>query len=196
MNKTTSFKLLAAAGMALALVACGGGGDGDGGSGSGPVVGQNGTVDVGSASMSGGQTCGIGNFPQALLAEINKARAQARSCGGQNMPAVPAIAYWNTKLQEAAVKHSADMASKNFFSHTGSDGSSAPDRVAQFGYEGGVAENLAMVNISGNIPNRVVQNWLSSGSHCSAIMDPSKSEIGAACIKGSSQGYITLLLGN
>jgi len=197
MIKNTTFKLLAAAGMALALVACGGG-DGDGGSGSGPVVGQNGTVEVGSVRMGAGETCGIGNFPQALLAEINKARAQARSCGGQAMPAVAAIPYWNVSLQSAAIKHSSDMATKGFTGHTGSDGSTPSDRASQYGYQGGVGENLAYPTgsfSSGSIIGLSVNAWLQSEGHCMAIMSDAYQEIGASCIKNGNRAYVTLDFG-
>ncbi len=197
-NKTTSFKLLAAAGVALALTACGGGGDGEG-DGGGVVVGQNGTVDVNSVSMAGGETCGIGGFAQALLAEINAARAQARSCGGQHMPAAPAIPYWNTLLQTAAVKHSADMASNNFFSHTGSDGSGGHDRANATGYPGYVGEVLANLNGSisaSNIIGRSINGWLNSPGHCQTIMSDEWSEMGAACVQRGSSAYVTLMFGH
>jgi len=200
MNKNSTIKLLAMAGIAAALTACGGGDDGgDGGGGGMPVVGQNGTVEVGSVRMGAGETCGIGNFPQALLAEINKARAQARSCGGQNMPAVPAIAYWNTKLQEAAVKHSADMASKNYFSHTGRDGSEPHDRAAQSGYQGGVGENLAGAfgGAHGSaIIGRNMNAWLNSEGHCMNIMSEGWVEVAAACVQNGSKAYTTFMFGS
>lgn len=183
MNKNSTIKLLAMAGISAALTACGGGDDGgDSGGGGMPVVGQNGTVEVGSVRMGAGETCGIGNFPQALLAEINKARAQARSCGGQAMPAVAAIPYWNVSLQSAAIKHSSDMATKNFFSHTGSDGSSVYDRAAEVGYQGSVGDNLARGKKYSNA-HAVVTDWLSSEGHCKNIMNASWQEIGAACIQ-------------
>lgn len=193
MNKTKFFKLMAVAGALSALAACGGGGDGDGG---GVVVGQNGTVDVSSVSMSGGETCGISGFAQALLAEINAARAQARSCGGQAMPAVPAIGYWNTALQHAAVKHSADMATGNFFSHTGSDGSQPHDRAASAGYQGGVGENLYWRGSKSIAIKQAINWWLGSEGHCMNIMSEGWKEIGASCVQNSSTSYFTLEFGS
>lgn len=198
MNKTKFFKLMAVAGALSALAACGGGGDGEG-DGGGVVVGQNGTVDVNSVSMAGGETCGIGGFAQALLAEINAARSKARKCGSTAMPAVPAIGYWNTLLQHAAVKHSADMATGNFFSHTGSDGSEPHDRAAAYGYQGGAGENLYMATGSYTNENVIVKRavnwWLGSEGHCRAIMEAQYQEIGAACVKRGNTAYFTLDFG-
>ncbi len=199
MNKTKFFKLMAVAGALSALAACGGGGDGEG-DGGGVVVGQNGTVDVNSVSMAGGEACGIGGFAQKLLAEINAARAKARSCGGQHMDAAPAIPYWNTLLQTAAVKHSADMTANNFFSHTGSDGSSGYDRAMSVGYQGGVGENLYQATGNYSAPSglvgRSVNWWLNSPGHCLAIMEPTFREIGAGCIKRGDKATLTLMFGS
>lgn len=57
-----------------------------------------------------------------MLAAVNEARAQSRSCGTDNMPAVPALA-WHCLLKDAAQAHSQDMVDNGFFSHTSSDGS-------------------------------------------------------------------------
>ena len=51
---------------------------------------------------------------QQMLALINQARAQSRSCGGQLFNATGTI-RWNNRLEAAAQKHSNDMSSNNFF---------------------------------------------------------------------------------
>lgn len=50
---------------------------------------------------------------------------------------------WNEQLAKAAEDHSRDMAEKGFQSHTGSDGSTADQRMARHGYNGATraAEN-------------------------------------------------------
>lgn len=195
MNKT--FKLAALSAVAFALAACGGGGDSDDG-GNGPVVGRNGTVEVGSVNLSGGQSCNIPGFAQALIAEINAARAQARNCGANAIPAAPAVGYWNSRLSDAASRHSADMAATGVYSHTGSDGSSLMIRVDRAGYVGQSSEILMRVGGGGNTRDMKVwmNSWLGSSEHCSILMDPTVSEIGAACSMSGNTTYTTVVLGH
>lgn len=197
MGNTTSYTCLAATLIAAtALTACGGGGD-DGSSA--PVIGQNGAVDVNTASMPAGQTCGIGNFAPTLLAAINNARAQARNCGGTAYPAAAPLG-WNSLLTQAAVRHSSDMVSKGFFSHNGSDGSTYIHRINDTGYnDNGLSEVLANPqgshSTAGQIIPQSMNSWLASAGHCSSIMDPSLNEMGGACAKAGSKAYFTVDFG-
>lgn len=182
-------RLAATVAASLALTACGGGED-DGSSG--PVIGQNGAVDVNTVALPAGQTCGIGNFAPALLAAINQARSQARTCGGNSYAAAPPVG-WNSLITQAAVRHSSDMASKNFFSHNGSDGSSYIQRILDTGYDaGGVSEVLNLSQGGSFSVPRSMNSWLSSPGHCSTIMDPSFNEIGAACVRSGNKAYFTV----
>jgi uncharacterized protein YkwD len=52
-----------------------------------------------------------------------------------NSPAKPPLA-WNSNLAAAAQDHSQDMVAKQYQSHTGSDGSSADQRMQSSGYKG------------------------------------------------------------
>lgn len=192
------FKLAALGAVVMALAACGGGGgEDDGGNGGTPVVGRNGTVDVGSVNLPGGQTCNMPGFAQALIAEINAARAQARNCGATAMPAAPALAYWNTRLTDASFRHSSDMASKNFFSHTGSDGSTAFDRAIGAGYVSGGSGEILMKSTERGVANvkQLVNVWMNSPGHCNIIMQPDHKEMGSACALGGGSAYVTVLFG-
>lgn len=194
MSNTTSWtyaRLTATLIAAAALTACGGGGD-DGSSG--PVIGQNGAVDVNTVALPAGQTCGIGNFAPALLAAINQARAQGRNCGGTPFPAASPVG-WNSLLTQAAVRHSTDMASKGFFSHNGSDGSSYIDRIQNTGYQGGLSEILNLSQGGSFSVNRSMNSWLGSPGHCAAIMDPLATEIGGACVQAGNKAYFTVDIG-
>lgn len=193
MNTTTRFaQLTLVAASAILLTACGGGGD-DGSSG--PVIGQNGSVDVNTVALPAGQTCGIGNFAPALVAAINQARAQARNCGGTPFPAAPPVG-WNSLLTQAAVRHSTDMASKGFFSHTGSDGSQSFDRVQSTGYQAAPTGEILNLFQGGSISiSRSMTSWLGSPSHCAAVMSPTSTEMGGACVQTGSKGYFTVEFG-
>jgi uncharacterized protein YkwD len=193
MKSTNRFaQLTLVAASAMLLTACGGGG-GDGSST--PVIGQNGAVDVNTVSVP---DCGAGNFAPALLAAINNARAQARSCGS-NAYAAAAPLGWNSLLTQAAAGHSSDMAAKGFFSHTSSDGRDYIQRINATGYDDqGLSEVLANPTGSfsaGQIIPLSMKAWLVSPGHCSSIMDSSFNEMGAACVKSGNKAYVTVDFG-
>lgn len=193
--KKLSLSSLAIACAAL-LTACGGGSDGGS---STPVVGKNGTVAVASASVPASYNCGVGNMPQALVAALNAARAQARSCGGTAMPASAGFAYWNTYLADAAYRHSADRAAVAGSGHIDTDGSTQIQRAAAAGYSGGVNEVFywatGSLTKSGVVVNGAVDWWLNSPDHCKAIMQAAYVEVGAACVKNGDRISFTAVLG-
>lgn len=193
MNTTTRFaQLTLVAASVILLTACGGGGS-DGSSA--PVIGQNGSVDVNTVALPAGQTCGIGNFAPALLAAINQARAQARNCGGTAYPASAPMG-WNSLLTQSAIGHSADMASKNFFSHTGSDGRGYTERIMATGYDFMIPSEVLNLSQGGAFSiGRSMNSWLGSAGHCAAIMDPSLKELGGACVTSGSKAYFTVDFG-
>jgi uncharacterized protein YkwD len=68
-----------------------------------------------------------------FLAAVNKTRAVNRRCGKTRYGPAPPVS-WSGNLARAARLHSEDMVFNNFFSHTGSDGSSAGQRISRQGY--------------------------------------------------------------
>lgn len=117
--------------------------------------------------------------PSAYEAEVlrltNAARAKSRVCGNKAMPAVRAV-RWNGTLGNAARLHSADMAKRNFFSHTNPDGKSPADRVKKQGYQYSyVGENIAA---GFQTPADVVQGWIDSPGHCLNLMNSGFTELG------------------
>ncbi len=133
----------------------------------------------------------------SMLVAINEARSRARKCGSVYMPAAGPV-VWNRKMAGAALGHSMDMASHGEAGHTGSDGSTADERLTREGYHwGSVGENVAVGYPSAD---EVVRAWLSSKGHCMNIMNPGFNEIGSAWAwgiyrGGSSARYWTLVLG-
>lgn len=82
----------------------------------------------------------------------------------------------NLALTAAAQAHSEDMALNDFFSHTGSNGSRAFDRITNAGYQYEIAaENIAVGYAT---PNSVVQAWMNSPGHRENILYPDLKEIG------------------
>jgi uncharacterized protein YkwD len=82
----------------------------------------------------------------------------------------------NLKLTNSAQTHSEDMALRDFFNHTGLNGSSVRDRTLQQGYESSyVGENIAA---GYSTPETVVQAWMDSEGHRANILNPKYQEIG------------------
>ncbi|MBL8932159.1 MAG: CAP domain-containing protein, partial [Kineosporiaceae bacterium] len=90
------------------------------------------------------------------------------------------------KLTNAAQGHSADMAAKNYFSHTGLDGRSPFDRMRDAGYSYSMAaENIAAGQPT---PAAVVNGWMNSAGHKANILNCKLTEIGVGVAKGGSYG--------
>lgn len=160
------------------LMACGGGSDAP------TEVADAGPTASASTTASGGGCAGVSSAE--LLSAINAARAQGRQCGGTTQSSAPAVA-WSGALASAASRHSADMATRNFFSHTGSDGSDVGQRASDAGYGwSSVAENIAGGPSS---VAAVMSGWLSSPGHCANIMGTSFRDVGVACEARSGTRY-------
>ena len=93
----------------------------------------------------------------------------------------------NGLLQQAAQAHVQDMDNNNrYLAHTGSNGSSAQDRIKAVGYKmawfnaGSSLRGMSLENAaSGQLSAaEVVQGWMNSSGHRAAIMDPAAQEIG------------------
>ncbi len=125
-------------------------------------------------------------FQGEMLAAVNAARATQQDCGGTIMPPVPALT-WDAQLEQAAYTHSNDMANYNFFSHTGSDGSSVSTRVTAQGYTwSSVGENIAAGQKD---VDAVMKSWIESPGHCLNIMSANFTQMGASFVTNSSTQY-------
>jgi uncharacterized protein YkwD len=129
---------------------------------------------------------------------VNAYRAAGASCGSEgNFPAAPPLA-WNAALTQASLVHSDDMVAFNFFSHTGSDGSSAGQRATAAGYIWqSWGENIAAGQLSVAV---VMASWMASPGHCANIMHAGFRDIGLACVSGGAGSsyptYWTMTLGS
>ena len=130
-----------------------------------------------------------------ILRLTNAARAVGRACGAERFPPAPPL-EWNALLAESARAHSLEMARRNYFSHTGRDGSRVGTRAERAGYEwSAIGENIATGQGS---PERVMAGWLASPSHCANIMNPRFTQMGAAYAldsRADSVIYWTQVLG-
>jgi uncharacterized protein YkwD len=114
---------------------------------------------------------------KSVLELVNAARGKARACGNKSFGAAKPLA-WNEKLAQAALGHSTDMATQQYFKHEGKDGARVGARAQRAGYRWRrIGENIAAGQGSAQA---VVAGWLSSPGHCSNIMDPGFADMGAA----------------
>lgn len=134
-------------------------------------------------------SCGL-NGPAGIEAEVlqrlNALRAAGAVCGTAAYSATGALA-WNSLLLTAAKGHSADMAAKNYFSHTGQDGRSPGQRVTAAGYNwSNTGENIAGGQRS---VEQVITGWINSPGHCQNLMNPNFRDVAVACVKNDASAY-------
>lgn len=100
----------------------------------------------------------------------------------------------NEKLAQVARNYSRQMAQRNFFSHTGADGSTLQDRVRAGGISYWiVGENLfKSQNISKPVP-AAVEGWMQSPGHRENILRPVFRETGIGVWRVGNTYYITQL---
>ncbi len=115
----------------------------------------------------------------SVLKLVNAARGESRTCGKHRFAPARAL-QWNDKLAAAALAHSRDMASGNYFAHIDKDGRTPADRVSRQEYRWRrTGENIAAGQGS---PEQVVAAWLTSPPHCVNIMEPRFREMGVAYV--------------
>ena len=138
------------------------------------------------ASASG--ECGSANssIESAVLAGVNYQRANAGVAALKSSSA----------LFSAARGHSKDMAENNFFSHTGSNGSSPFTRMASAGFSfSSAAENIYAGSGSNDSAGSAVGAWMGSSGHRENMLNPTYTYAGVGywCNPNSQYGgYYTL----
>jgi uncharacterized protein YkwD len=187
----------------LLLASCGGGGGGGGGGavpiglGIPPAAAPAPAADPAPApGPTALESCGLPDFVQDTLTRVNQFRSQPQTCGATSFPAAAPIA-WNAQLDAAATRHSRDMVAKNFFDHTGSDGSTVGTRATDAGYKwSGVGENIAAGQ---NSVASAMNSWQGSEGHCRNLMGANYKHVALACVRGGAGNaypfYWTMVLG-
>lgn len=120
-----------------------------------------------------------GDFVQRVVDLTNQERARH---------GLPALAL-DGALCRSALAHSRDMASHNYFSHTGSDGSTVGDRIRAAGYSPlwAYGENIAAGQPS---PEEVVNAWMNSEGHRANILSPHYEHIGVGYVRQDGTTYL------
>lgn len=100
----------------------------------------------------------------------------------------------NAQLTSAAQNHSVDMACNNFLDHTGSDGSTIGDRLADAGFP--LSNYFEIIAIG--TPQNAIDQWRADAGHWEAVLNPSMRYIGvgyAYYADSNFGGYITVTMG-
>jgi uncharacterized protein YkwD len=101
----------------------------------------------------------------------------------------------SSQLTAAARAHSADMATRNYFSHTGLDGSTMTSRINATGYKWlNIGETLYAGSGSYNTPESCVTSWMNSTGHRQILLNPVYTQVGIGYsynAKSKYGGYFT-----
>ncbi|KAG1703238.1 hypothetical protein DVH05_008148 [Phytophthora capsici] len=137
----------------------------------------NSTDNIDSNSTRYLEEAATSDFHIAMLNAVNKERAS------RGLPKLCA----HRELQKAAQVHSADMARRNYLSHTGSDGSTASSRVRASGYRyTTVAENIAAGQ---STVTKVMSSWMGSSGHRANLLSTKYKMFGCGYAYSSSSKY-------
>lgn len=109
--------------------------------------------------------------------QINQHR-QANGC--------PALTL-DYELSLAAQAHSQDMATYNYFSHTGRNGSSFSDRAKAAGYKYRPSGEILAAGQS--TPTGAVNSWMGSSGHRSIILTCANDDVGIGLREGPNSTY-------
>jgi uncharacterized protein YkwD len=121
-----------------------------------------------------------------MLALVNAKRASGTTCGGVAAPPVPALSL-QSNLNHSSDAHASDMATHNYFSHTGLNGSDPGNRMSAAGYAWSAwAENIAAGQTT---PESVVAGWFGSAGHCHNFMSSAVTQIGFGRAQSSGSAY-------
>ncbi|MZD04249.1 sigma-70 family RNA polymerase sigma factor [Streptomyces sp. SID5785] len=124
-----------------------------------------------------------GSFGQQVTQLVNAERAE-NGC---------APVTQNGKLDTAALRHSDDMADRDYFDHTDPDGKDPGDRITAAGYSWSTyGENIARGQ---QTPAQVMDSWMNSPGHRANILNCAFKEIGLGVHEGSGGPWWTQVFG-
>lgn len=125
--------------------------------------------------------CAPASFAPTSFANAESMASTAlRAINGQRAQAGCPALRLNAALQAAAQGHANAMATKNFFSHKGRNGSTMKNRIEAAGYRwSAIAENIAAGQ---NSAAEVVVTWMNSAGHRANILNCALRETGLAVV--------------
>jgi uncharacterized protein YkwD len=167
---------------------------------------------LGPAAGAGSQRGDFGLEP-ALLAEINWVRAHPGAYADRlrSAPATRATdeaieflerrepappLQFNAALAISAARHAADQGEHGSFTHTGSDGSSAGERMHRAGvWAGMMAEEMSAGETSADdvVRQLIIDEGVPGRGHRNDLMDPFLKQAGAGCASHPVFGVICVI---
>jgi uncharacterized protein YkwD len=144
-------------------------------------------LDTGTSSThsSDGATP-LTQYQRETLDLLNEARWTARYCGDAFYPSAEKLVHTSI-LFAAADEHAWDMATNNFVSKIGSNGSTLEARLGSTLYEFSYVGEIAY---GGQLdPEDAVDAWLEVPSNCQVFMDSGFDQIGIARIEVEGKRY-------
>lgn len=117
-----------------------------------------------------------GSYPDEIVSLINKARSDA---------GLPALTV-NSQLAAAAQSHSTDMACYSLLSHSGSNGSTVQQRVADAGFSGGAIQEIIYAS---GYPQDAFDWWMNEPIHKAVILNTNINSIGVGYAWVSDNAY-------
>lgn len=141
---------------------------------------------IGIAVAGEGQAATCKVAPEATATQVLRSTNELRQARG-----LPALKL-SAELTVAAEAHACDMARKDFFSHTGSDGSDIRRRITRSGYRGCLfAENIAW---GYNTTAQAMAGWEGSPGHLKNMLHPRVKELGLALALDGRTPYWSMVL--
>lgn len=116
-----------------------------------------------------------------MLRLVNRARTS------RGLHAVKIVA----SLDRAALLHSREMISRDYFSHSSRGGASLASRARSAGYPSGSAlgEVIAYGSSFKGTPASIFKGWMRSSSHRRVILTRRWRDVGIGCARGTYKGY-------
>lgn len=121
---------------------------------------------------------------KAFVVLMNNARTSGYTCGNTTRPAIAAVEL-ECRLFRANQLHSEDMASNNYFSYTGLDGSSTWERATTQG----TYATYAFMSAGRSTAADLFSSFLGSEARCELMMDSATTRIGLGFAFNADANY-------
>jgi uncharacterized protein YkwD len=139
------------------------------------------------------RTSGTGTFANYYNYMIARRASDAVICLTNNERAARGLGALtrNSKLTTAAIKHSWDMADRNYFSHYSPEGTGPLQRIQAAGYCSSCwwGENISWGTGSYSTPRSVVSRWMASTGHRANILNPNFRDVGVWAATAAPTAY-------